>query len=137
MQVTETLAEGLKHEFKVNVPASDIDAKAVEIARANAGRAAVSDDIRFEVADAAQFAQRTECGVIVTNPPYGERLMEKRAAEEIYRAFGQAVAQWEHWSVYVLSAHQGFEQAFGRPAKKRRKLYNGMIPCELYMYPAP
>ena len=113
---------------------SDIDPKAVAIARQNAERAGVQDVVRFETADAKRFDRKTSRGVIVTNPPYGERLMEKAEAEELYRAFGAALKASENWSLYLLSSHTEFERCFGKQADKKRKLYNGMIKCDLYMY---
>ena len=113
---------------------SDVDPKALEIARENARRAGVDDVVRFEQADAMQFDRQTERGVIVTNPPYGERIMEKQEAETLYRGFGQALSRCENWSLYLLSSHTEFERCFGRQADKKRKLYNGMIKCELFMY---
>ena len=117
-----------------NIVGSDIDPKAVAIARENAERAGVSDIVRFEVADAAAFDRRTERGVIVTNPPYGERIMEKEQAEALYRAFGAAWCKTENWQLYLLSSHTEFERCFGKTADKKRKLYNGMIKCDLFMY---
>ena len=117
-----------------NIVGSDIDPKAVAIARENAERAGVSDIVRFEVADAAAFDRRTERGVIVTNPPYGERIMEKEQAEALYRAFGAAWRKTENWQLYLLSSHTEFERCFGKTADKKRKLYNGMIKCDLFMY---
>ena len=113
---------------------ADIDPKAIEIARENAQRAGVDDVVRFEVADAMKFDRKTERGVIVTNPPYGERLMEKREAEALYTAFGAAYVRTEHWRLYLLSSHTEFERAFGRPADKKRKLYNGTLRCDLFQY---
>ena len=113
---------------------SDIDPKAVAIARENAQRAGVDDVVRFEVADAMVFDRVTERGVIVTNPPYGERIMEKQEAETLYRGFGKAWAACPNWQLYLLSSHTEFERCFGRTADRKRKLYNGMIKCDLYMY---
>ena len=113
---------------------SDIDPKAVAIARKNAERAGVEDVVRFEVADAMGFDRSTGRGVIVTNPPYGERIMEKQEAEALYAGFGKALARCEGWQVYLLSSHTEFERSFGRNADKKRKLYNGMIKCDLFMY---
>ena len=74
-------------------------------------------------------------GRVVTNPPYGERILEKREAEELYRAFGRAVRTLpEGWRVSVLSSHTEFERTFGRAADKKRKLYNGMLKCDLFQY---
>lgn len=117
-----------------HIYASDIDPEAVEIARKNARRAGVEDLITFSVADACAFSLQTERGVIVTNPPYGERLLEKQEAEELYRDFGAAYRNAKNWSLYLLSSHTEFERAFGRPADKKRKLYNGMIKCDLFQY---
>lgn len=114
--------------------ASDIDHRAVAMARDNARRAGVDDCITFAVADAREFDRTTERGVIVTNPPYGERLMEKREAEALYAAFGAAYAKTEHWKLYLLSSHTEFERTFGRPADKKRKLYNGTLRCDLFQY---
>lgn len=113
----------------------DIDPEAVEVSRHNAALAEVDDVVRFEVADAARFHWGDPRGRVVTNPPYGERLLEKSEAEALYRAFGKAVNKLpDGWQVNVLSSHTEFERAFGRPADKKRKLYNGMIKCDLFMY---
>ena len=114
--------------------ASDIDPKAIAIARENAQRAGVDDVIRFEVADAMRFSRKTENGIIVTNPPYGERIMEKREAEALYAGFGAAWRNAPNWKLYLLSSHTEFERTFGQSADKKRKLYNGMIKCDLFMY---
>ena len=114
--------------------ASDIDPHAIEIARENALRAGVDDVVRFEVADALSFDRKTERGIIVTNPPYGERIMERREAEGLYAGFGKAYFATENWKLYLLSSHTEFERTFGRTADKKRKLYNGMIKCDLFMY---
>ena len=113
----------------------DIDPKAVAIAQDNARKAGVDDCVRFEVADAAQFHRDSPYGQLVTNPPYGERLLEKKEAEDLYRMFGAALRDLPpKWRVLVLSSHTEFERCFGRPADKKRKLYNGMIKCDAFMY---
>ena len=129
-------SEAMDKEFSgdYHIFASDIDPKAVALARQNAERAGVAGLIAFETADARQFSRATERGVIVTNPPYGERLMEKQAAEKLYREFGAALRGAENWKLCLLSSHTEFERSFGREADKKRKLYNGMIKCDLYMY---
>ena len=113
----------------------DLDPRAVDIARDNARKAGVDDCVRFEVADAAQFHRDSPYGQLVTNPPYGERLLERQEAEALYRAFGKA---WRTlpagWRTLVLSSHTEFERCFGKPADKKRKLYNGMIKCDVFMY---
>lgn len=127
-------ARSLEYNGNYNIVGSDIDGHALELARENARRAGVLDIIRFEKADARQFDRKTERGVIVTNPPYGQRIMEQKEAEELYRDFGQAYARSHNWQLYLLSSHTEFERCFGRQADKKRKLYNGMIKCDLFMY---
>lgn len=112
----------------------DIDPACIEIARANAKRAGVEKHIRFEVSDACRFERSSQGGLIVSNPPYGERVMERADAERLYKEFGRAVRELDGWKAYLLSSHTEFERTFGMKAKKRRKLYNGMIKCDLFMY---
>ncbi len=113
----------------------DIDPAAVALARHNASLAEVEDVVRFEVADATAFRREEPYGRIVTNPPYGERLMERREAEDLYAGFGRAFAALpQGWQLALLSSHTEFERTFGRPADKKRKLYNGMIKCDLFLY---
>ena len=77
----------------------------------------------------------SEYGQLVTNPPYGERLLEKQEAEELYRVFGKAMRDMPpKWRILVLSSHTEFERCFGRQADKKRKLYNGMLKCDVFMY---
>ena len=133
----EAAEEAMDREYRgtYDIWGGDVDPKAVAIARANAEKAGVADTVRFAVADAAAFHRREPHGRIVTNPPYGERILEKKEAEGLYRAFGQAVRGLpEGWEVSVLSSHTEFERTFGRPADKRRKLYNGMLKCDLFTY---
>lgn len=113
----------------------DLDPRAIEIARSNAAKAEVEDTVRFEVYDARRFYSTAPYGRVVTNPPYGERLMEKEEVSQLYGAFGHAVRLLpEGWRVSVLSSHTEFEQVFGARARRKRKLYNGMLKCDLFMY---
>ena len=123
------------HDKTYEIWGGDIDPRAVEIARHNAELAEVDDTVRFEVDDATRFHWGGQYGRVVTNPPYGERLLEQKEAEELYRAFGRAIDKLpETWRIYVLSSHTEFERCFGRTADKKRKLYNGMLKCDLFMY---
>ena len=128
--------EALSREFKgdYRIFASDIDPKAVEMARENAKRAGVEGLIEFSVADARRFSRATEGGILCTNPPYGERMMEQKEAAILYKDFGRALALTNNWKTYVICSHPNFEGSFGKKASKVRRLYNGMIPCGLYMY---
>ena len=133
----DAAGEAMDREFDgpYEIWGGDLDPAAVELARHNAALAEVDDLISFEVADARTFHFGGLRGRVVTNPPYGERLLEQREAEELYRAFGRAWAKFpDGWQLFLLSSHPDFERAFGRRAGKKRKLYNGMLKCDLFMY---
>ena len=111
----------------------DIDPAAVALANANAKLAGVGERCRFEVADVKDFAPEQNATVL-TNPPYGERLGDASEAAALARTLGQV---WQHspaQGLYAITADGDFEQHFGKKAARRRKIYNGMIPCQLYMY---
>ena len=129
--------EAMDREFdgKYDIWGGDIDPKAVRIARENAVKAGVEDIVRFDEADVKKFRCQGEYGQIVTNPPYGERLLEKEGAEALYRVFGEVYHRVPpKWRVLVITSHPEFERFFGRKAEKKRKLYNGMIKCDLYQF---
>lgn len=129
--------EAMDREFHgtYDIWGGDIDPEAVELSRHNAKLAGVDDCVRFEVADAGRFHRDSEYGQLVTNPPYGERLMEKQEAEALYRVFGAAARTLPpKWRMVILSSHTEFERTFGRTADRKRKLYNGMIKCDAFLY---
>ncbi|MDD6174192.1 MAG: class I SAM-dependent RNA methyltransferase [Firmicutes bacterium] len=113
---------------------SDIDPHVLQLAEENARKAGVGGCIRVEQRSVADFVPKTESGMIICNPPYGERLLDIRQAEELYAVMGRVFPQ--EWSSTVISPSEHFEALFGRPAQKRRKLYNGMIRCQVFLYPA-
>jgi len=127
-------AESREYRGEYDIWGGDIDPASVRIAEENARRAGVSGHIRFEAADAAMFRRDGPGGLILTNPPYGERVMQRSEAEELYRRFGAATRKLDGWKMYILSSHTEFERTFGKSAVKKRKLYNGMIKCDLFMY---
>ncbi len=128
-------AIGREYDGDYDIWGGDLDPRAIEIARHNAAQADVEDLVRFEQADAGAFSRTEPYGRIVTNPPYGERIMERAEAEALYETFGKAVAALPAgWRISLLSSHTEFERTFGRQADKKRKLYNGMIKCDLFMY---
>ena len=133
----DAAGEAMDREFdgQYDIWGGDIDPKAVRIARENAVKAGVEELVRFETADAARLRCQGEYGQIVTNPPYGERMLEKQEAEALYAAFGQVYRSIPpRWRVLVLTSHPEFERFFGRKADRERKLYNGMMKCALYQF---
>ncbi len=112
----------------------DIDEDCLRLTCENAEKAGVAACITARRADLRQFRPEGESGLVLCNPPYGERLLDVRAAEELYRVMGQVFRPKAGWSYAIISPHEDFERLFGRKAEKRRKLYNGMLKCQLYMY---
>ena len=133
-QSAVTEARDKEYHGSYSIWGGDIDPNVIKIARENARRAGVSEHIRFDIAEAADFERSTPGGIIVSNPPYGERVMDQKDAERIYHRFGNTVKKLDGWKLYILSSHTEFERAFGKTATKKRKLYNGMIKCDLFMY---
>ncbi|SDN29924.1 THUMP domain-containing class I SAM-dependent RNA methyltransferase [Acetanaerobacterium elongatum] len=113
---------------------SDILPDAVALTTGNAKKAGVISRIKATVADIKDFTIPTESAIVLCNPPYGERLLDIKQAEELYKVMGRMFEKRPRTSYYIISPHEEFERLFGRPADKRRKLYNGMIKCQLYMY---
>ena len=123
------------HKTDFKAYASDIDDNCIKIAQANAQRAGVSDLVHVFKYDARAIRKPQDLrGTIVTNPPYGERLMTMPEVEILYREVGETFRALSPWQVYVLSSATNFERLYGKRADKVKKLYNGMIPCYLYQY---
>lgn len=111
----------------------DIDPDSVELTKRNVKYAGVAPRIEVSCSDISHFKPRD--GVItLCNPPYGERMLELREAEELYRKMGQVLSPSKEHPCYIISPHEDFERLFGKKADKKRKLYNGMLKCQLYMY---
>lgn len=118
----------------LTILASDIDEKTLEIAKENAKIAGVSDAITFSHADATKFTSNEGYGSIICNPPYGERLSDANECRKLYRDIGKAFSKLPDWSYYILASDEQFEATFGKKADKRRKIYNGMIKCNIFQY---
>ena len=128
------LARERQREVEFAARGSDIDRDVLSLATANAAKAGVGDCLTTAVADIRHFVPEGDTGTVFCNPPYGERLLDVKAAEELYRVMGKVFSSKPGWSYAIISPHEQFETLFGRPADKRRKLYNGMLKCQLYMY---
>ena len=112
----------------------DIDKNAVELTLANAKKAGVEKYVKASIADVRDFTPPSDRCLTITNPPYGERLLDVKAAEELYTVMGQRFIQGDGQKYFIISPHDMFEDFYGKKADKRRKLYNGMIKCQLFMY---
>lgn len=124
----------IKRDIKFFAVGTDIDDRAVELAKHNAKKAGMDSKTQFVKKDVKDFEFSTERGIVICNPPYGERLMDKEQAENIYKLIGEIFVKKKGWRYGIICAHEEFEKIFGRKADKRRKLYNGMIKCQFYQF---
>ena len=129
-------AEAKDKEFQGNyrILGSDNDPKCVSLAMANARKAGVDGVVKFQDADATKMSLPTDSGILICNPPYGQRMMEQQSAQRLYSALGRHLKFADGWNKYIITSEPEFEHYFGRRADKKRKLYNGMIQCNYYMY---
>ena len=123
-----------KKDADLRIYAFDIDEKQISLARTHARLAGVEKYIHFQRADMRDFSSRFSHGVIISNPPYGERLSDRKGVETLYRDFGKKFRSLDEWCAYVLTSVGDFERLFGGKADKKRKLYNGNIECNYYSF---
>ena len=113
---------------------SDNDPTCVSLAFANARKAGVADCVTFKDGDATKMSLPADSGILICNPPYGERMMEQASAQRLYRELGKHLKFANDWKQYVITSEPEFEHYFGRRADKKRKFYNGKIKCDYYMF---
>lgn len=121
-------------DVELDISGYDIDPEMVEIAKSNAEAAGVGEDIHFEELAAKDWSTDKINGIIVSNPPYGERLDDEATVRQLYSQMGHVYRQMPTWSKYILTSDEGFEDAYGERATKKRKLYNGALKVDLYQY---
>jgi putative N6-adenine-specific DNA methylase len=130
-----TEAEDLaKYDQPLDIMGTDIDHRMIKIAQENSFEAGLGDLIQYKQMQVRDITTPKEYGVIVGNPPYGERLGDKPAVEQMYKEMGQAFSRLDTWSIYIMTSNENFEQFYGKPATKKRKLFNGFIRTDLYQY---
>ena len=122
------------YDQPLDITGTDIDHKMVKIAEENAFEAGLGDLVQFKQMQVRDFTTLKENGVIVGNPPYGERLGDKPSVQRMYREMGQAFEPLETWSIYMLTSDEEFEEQYGKKATKKRKLFNGFIRTDYYQY---
>jgi putative N6-adenine-specific DNA methylase len=128
--------EAKDHEFhgEYRILGSDSDPKCVSLAMANARKAGVGKLITFRDGDATKMSLPSDAGIIVCNPPYGERMMEQADAKRLYQALGRHLKFAGGWKKYIITSEPEFEHFFGKRSDKKRKFYNGKIQCNYYMF---
>lgn len=123
-----------RHDVPFMAYGFDIDDKSLQLARQNAELARVADKIVFGHRDIRDYTDEYERVSVITNPPYGERMLDVQAARDLYKVMGEKFVQKPFHSYTIISPDETFERVFGRTADKRRKLYNGMLKCNVYQY---
>ncbi|MFA9559645.1 class I SAM-dependent RNA methyltransferase [Evansella sp. AB-rgal1] len=123
-----------KYDQPLQILGTDIDHKMIELASNNAIEAGFPDQITFKQMQVKDFTTRDEYGVVVGNPPYGERMQEKNYVENLYRELGRTFRPLDTWSAYFITSYEHFEKLYGAKATKKRKLYNGNIRTDFYQY---
>ena len=129
----EALAQ-IDQDIQLDISGSDLDARLVEIAKKNAEEAGVADQIQFKQMRLQDLHTDKINGVIISNPPYGERLLDDDAVTKLYQEMGQTFAPLKTWSKFILTSDEAFEAKYGSQADKKRKLYNGTLKVDLYQY---
>lgn len=128
------LEDAAHYDREVRILASDIDPEMIQIAKDNAMEVGLLDNIHFETRDIHDMELEEHHVQIVTNPPYGERIGEAKAVEEMYRKIGEMMAKDPTLSVYLMTSNKMFEHIVGKKATKRRKLFNGYIETTYFQY---
>ena len=122
---------------EMDIQGYDIDPQVIKVARHNAKLAGVDQYIHFQQRDVRDLSHPKKYGFLITNPPYGERLEEKKDLPELYRVFGERFRALDSWSAFFITAYEDAQKYFGGKATKNRKLYNGMIRTYFYQYMGP
>lgn len=133
-KVRSAADEVADYDIELDIAGSDINGRMIEIAQANAEEIGLGDSIQFKQQAVKDFKTEKDYGVIVANPPYGERLGEEEQVRILYREMGEVFRPLKTWSKYILTSDLAFEEFYGAKATKKRKLYNGAIRTDLFQY---
>ena len=127
----------VKDDISVDIQGYDIDGEIVRAARANAAAAGVDHLIHFQQRPVSQLSHPKKYGFLITNPPYGERIEDKKNLPELYKTIGERFVALDSWSAYIITAYEDTERYFGRKADKNRKIYNGMMKTYFFQFMGP
>ena len=127
----------IKHDVELSIQGYDIDNDIISAARQNAKLAGVSDKIHFQAQDVRNLSNSNKYGFIITNPPYGERMEDKKDMPALYKLIGRVYNSLDSWSMFLITGYEEAENFIGRKADKNRKIYNGMLKSYLYEYMGP
>ena len=133
-QVRDEAEEKANYDIELDISGFDIDGRMIDIAKKNAEEAGLADVIKLKQMRLQDLKTDKINGVIVSNPPYGERLLDDKAVDILYNEMGQTFAPLKTWSKFILTSDEQFEQNYGSQADKKRKLYNGTLRVDLYQF---
>lgn len=133
-KVRDEAEQEARYDAELDISGFDIDGRMIEIAKSNAEEAGLSDVITFKQMRLQDFRTDKVNGVIISNPPYGERLLDDKAVDILYNEMGQTFAPLKTWSKFILTSDEQFEKKYGQTADKKRKLYNGTLKVDLYQF---
>jgi putative N6-adenine-specific DNA methylase len=136
-EIRKEAFKAIDNDCKLNILGCDIDKRSILRARDNAANLGLEEDIQFFMKDMRDVDLKNEYGVVITNPPYGERIGEKEEIAELYKDFGSKFRELDTWSMYVITSDENFEKVYGKKADRKRKLYNGRIKVEYYQFYGP
>lgn len=133
-QVRQETQAKIRTDIELDISGFDIDGRMIEMAKKNAVAAGVDQDITFKQMRLQDLRTDKVNGVIISNPPYGERLLDDEAIIQLYGEMGQTFAPLKTWSKFILTSDERFESRYGQLADKKRKLYNGTLKVDLYQF---
>ncbi len=136
-ETVEEAQELIEDDIKVDIQGYDINADVIKAARQNAEDAGIAHLIHFQQRQVSELRHPKKYGFIITNPPYGERLEEKKDLPKLYAEFGESYRKLDSWSAYMITSYEDAERYFGKKADKNRKIYNGMIKTYFYQFMGP
>lgn len=133
-ETRQTAQKAIDTTVELQLYGTDIDHRMIEIAKENARKAGVEDAIEFKQMQLSDYRPEKEYGILISNPPYGDRMLSEEDVHEIYRQMGHLYEQMPTWSKYILSSDDNFEEYYGKKATKKRKLYNGALKVTYYQF---
>lgn len=133
-EVRDEAEELANYDIELDIMGTDIDHRMIEIAKQNALEAGVADSIQFKQMQLSDYRPNKEFGILIANPPYGDRLLDEEQVHKLYQQMGEIYRNMPTWSKYILTSDEQFEHYYGEKATKKRKLYNGALKVDYYQY---
>lgn len=133
-QVRQEAREAVNMDVELDILGTDIDHRMIEIAKENAEKAGVGNSIQFKQMQLKDYVPNRDYGILISNPPYGDRMLSEDEVHQIYQDMGDIYRQMPTWSKYILTSDESFEEHYGEEASKKRKLYNGSLKVDYYQF---